>query len=148
MKTRIEILRDYILSYEEIQNNPMANLGIDHLEATDVNFGLMVMPMEGDGSIKRFIDGSSTKQLVFTFSCRMPYGKDDYMTAIENGGFFERFEDWLLNNNKNGNLPALNKGERSEKFEILQTPSLWLLDESGETAEYNMIIRLIYKKER
>ena len=83
---------------------------------------------------------------MFVFASRFYYS-DETRNNIENSGFYEDFSDWLDEQTKTGNLPAMREGLIPSKIEAMS--SGYLFDVSGDlsNARYQIQCRLIYDKE-
>ena len=64
---------------------------------------------------------------------------------IENSGFFQAFDEWLEEQDFNGNFPKLEKGKIPISLETLSSGYLYDVDEVR--ARYRIECRLIYRQE-
>ena len=92
--------------------------------------------------IKRYLDGSSLRQFLFTMSSREFKG-EDIQQNTDNLAFYEAFAGWVLQQDRSGNLPALGDGRTSRKIEVTTSGYPFLVDEQG-TARYQIQLRLEY----
>ena len=70
---------------------------------------------------------------------------DSYVTQLENISFFDRFIEWIEENNKQRKLPKLEGKRQAQRLEILTNGYLIAQDEGK--AQYQIQMRLIYKEE-
>lgn len=119
------------------------NIGIDRLDK-DID-AYMVQAVPAQAVIKKYIDGSSTRQHVFVFATRAAYTTDE-MRQLDNIGFFERFSDWLEEQTDKRELPNLGDSKRvAKKIEALSGG--YVFDQEANTAQYQMQCRLVYEQE-
>ena len=97
-----------------------------------------------DPVYKKFIDGSCIKQFIFIFASREFYS-EDVNQCIENNDFYEKFEDWINENNYNGIFPDL--GENRTPVEISVITGGYAFDVGANTARYQIQLRLLYEEE-
>lgn len=103
-----------------------------------------IEPVPTNKLIQRYCDGSSLNQYLFVFATREFFDND----ALENmkiAEFYEDFERWIEEQNELNNLPILDKGYESIKFEVLSSGYLYDVDETR--ARYQIQLRLIYEKQ-
>ncbi|MCI1955367.1 MAG: hypothetical protein LKJ21_03200 [Oscillospiraceae bacterium] len=98
----------------------------------------------GDPYIKRYARGAAMKQYLFAFGNREFYGPD-VLQNIANSGFYEDFSDWLEQQTKARNFPALGPGKTPRKIEAQSTG--YLFGASPDSARYQIQCRLIYYQE-
>lgn len=94
--------------------------------------------------IKKYINGDSIRQYVFTFSSKESYGQD-IIQKLQNSGFYEYFSDWLEDQTIAGNLPLLSEGKESRKIETITTD--YAFKTELNLAKYQIQCRLIYFEE-
>lgn len=97
-----------------------------------------------DPIVQRYINGDTLRQYQFNFSSREFYSMDRVQN-IENSTFYEKFSDWIEEQNFSGNFPEMPKGCYPEEIEVL-SPG-YLFDASMKNARYQIQLRLLYKKE-
>lgn len=138
-KPIIESIRDYIGTFPELKDGCL--LLVDTLGAESVEYAVEAVP--ADPVYKTYTDGEKVKQFLFVFASR-EFLNADINTGIENLHFYEKFEDWIENNDHNGIYPDLD-GKMPVSLEVL-TKGYVLSAEDG-TAKYQIQLRLIYEEE-
>lgn len=96
--------------------------------------------------VKRFIGGSSIRQMLFIFGSREDYDKNAVQNMISSS-FYEWLSEWLEEQTQNGNLPVLPEGMESQTIEAVTTAYALEADELGKTARYQIQCKLTYYKE-
>ena len=84
------------------------------------------------------------KQFQFAFTSKEQYDEDARIN-IDNSEFFQKFEDWLEQQNFTENLPDLPDGKIPIRFETLSKGYLYDID--GNLAKYRIECRLLYSQE-
>ena len=138
-KPVFESIRDYILDFPELSEGSC--LLIDYLGNRAIEYTVEAIPC--DPVYKKYVDGGKIKQFLFVFASR-EYFNADINLCIENLHFYEKFEEWIENNNDTGVLPDLD-GKTSINLEVLTRGYVLSADE--ETARYQIQLRLLYEEE-
>ena len=140
--TIIESVTTFILSCPFLTE--LAKVNVDFLPADPDTYSVEEVPSETIR--KRYLDGSSERQFLFTFAARLNYS-DEVRNNINNSGFFEDFEDWLEECTEKEFFPELKEGLTPLKIEAIS--SGYLFDVSGHlsNSRYQIQCRLIYDKE-
>lgn len=99
---------------------------------------MMVKPV-----IKNYADGASQRQYVFQF-CSKEQMSDAGLKNLENAQFYEKFSDWVEEQNSKNNLPKFPEGKTAQSVEILTQGVL--MSETGTTGRYAIQMRVIYYK--
>ena len=134
-KPIIESIRDYILSCDFLKEG---KVNIDYLPD---EMAYSIDPVGADPVYKKYTDGSCLKQ--FQFSLLSKYAYDgDARTGIANSGFYQRFEEWIEENNMNDIYPELDR-HTPVRVEVLQ--SGYLFSAEADLGRYQIICRLIYE---
>lgn len=134
-KPIIESIRDYILSCDFLKDG---KVNIDYLPD---EMAYSIDPVGADPVYKRYVDGSCLKQFQFSLISKEAYD-GDARTGIANSGFYQRFEEWIEENNANNIFPVL-EGHLSIRIDVLQ--SGYLFSTEADLGRYQIICRLIYK---
>lgn len=137
--TIIECVRNYILNFPELKDG---RLLVDVLGNKAVEYVVESVPC--DPIYKRYVDGDCQKQFVFIFASR-EYFSEDVNRNIANLGFYEKFEDWISDNNFNGILPDL--GESREPVSLEATTCGYAYSADSNTARYQIQLRLVYEED-
>ena len=115
---------------------------VDILGAEPVEYTVETVPC--DPVHTRYVDGGCIKQFLFIFASR-EYFSADVNQAIENLEFYEKFEDWIEQQNDSGSLPELGDDREPVSIEVLT--SGYSLSEEANTARYQIQLRLLYEEE-
>nr|DAL04151.1 MAG TPA: Minor capsid protein from bacteriophage [Caudoviricetes sp.] len=140
IKTVIESIREYFDNCPLLKAD--AKLNLDYLGLEDVEYGIYSEPV--NPIIKKYVDGDELKQHTFVFAVKNLMS-DSYITQLENISFFDRFIQWVEQNNKQRKLPQLEGKRQAQRLEILTNGYLIAQDEGK--AQYQIQMRLIYKEE-
>ena len=138
MKSLIECVRDYILTFPELDDG---FLYVDYLGDQAIEYAVEAVPC--DPVFRRYTDGCCMRQFLFVFASREFYSAD-VNQCIENLAFYEHFERWITDNNLNGELPDLD-GRAPVSIEVLTGG--YAFDAESNTARYQMQLRLLYEEE-
>lgn len=95
--------------------------------------------------IKKYSDGGSLRQYIFTFGSRTYYDAEE-IENLKTAVFYEKLAEWFEEINAGKTMPKLEEGMTALRFEILS--SGYLYSANGPTAQYRLQCRLIYDKER
>ena len=134
----IEEIRKYFLENVTLAEE-FDNILADFLEDEATSY--IIEPIPTEPVLKSYIDGGSVNQFVFQFGSREFYD-NSVAQNINNLGFYEKFQEEIETNNKNGVLPNI-KG--IQKIECLNNGTI--LDVQNGTAKYGIQMRIIYEKE-
>lgn len=93
--------------------------------------------------LKRYTNGDSERQYVFSMCSRTLYGPAENLETAE---FYEKFADWLEERTKAGELPKLS-GQLQSKS-IRATTDGYLYDNQGTNCQYRIQCQFIYFKRR
>ncbi|MGL5765170.1 MAG: chloramphenicol resistance protein [Sarcina sp.] len=133
----IEAIRDFIKLCPHL--NEFTPINVDYLDKDAVNYSIQATPCVP--VIKKFIDGSTTRQFTFLFASREVYGPDEILN-IENSGFYEKFANWIEEQSKNLKLPILSDGKQSIELQVL-TPG-YVFQTDIDRGQYQIQLKLIY----
>ena len=138
-KSIIEGLEKYFLQCDMLKDGC---LRVDFMGEKPIEYTIEVLPC--DPVIKRYINGDTVRQYLFAFGSREHYSQER-LQNIQNSAFYERFSDWVENQNKSGNLPELPDGMEAQGIYVVS--SCYLFGESKTSARYQIQLRLEYFKE-
>lgn len=138
--TLIQAVRNYLMNCPLLKDGVI--LSVDQLGA-EVSYTIDTVPC--NPIIKKYTDGGSRRQFQFVFASREKYG-GQVLENIENSGFYERFSDWLEQQNWNRNFPDLGNDRTPYGIEILSRG--YINDAEDDTARYQMQLNLIYYQNR
>ena len=134
----IEKIRDYFKSKVTLAEE-FDNILVDFLGEDATSYSIEPIPVEP--KLKPYTDGGSLNQYVFQFGSREFYD-NSVAQNINNLGFYEKFQEEIETNNKNGVLPDI-KG--IQKIECLNYGAIQ--DVQSGTAKYVIQMRITYEKE-
>ncbi len=93
--------------------------------------------------LKRYANGDSVRQYVFSLCSRELYGESENEKTAE---FYERFADWLDECTREGKLPELTG--RLQSKSIRATTGGYLRDNQGTRCQYMIQCQFVYLKRR
>ena len=137
-KPIIDSIRAYILTCEFLKDY---KVNVDHL---GVNMEYSINALPCNPLIKKYADGGSVKQFQFALTSKDCYD-GDARTAIENSGFYERFEDWIEQQDIKGILPELSGDKAPVSITVMQKGYLYDLD--TDLGQYEIQCKLEYEQE-
>lgn len=138
--TRISKLRTYLLNViDDLTKNTKYQINADMLSTNVGDYSLDRIPSES--TITKWITGLTIKRDVYSLRSRMAYSQD-MINNLENIGFFEKFEEKITENNREGILPEI---DGIQKVECLNTGTM--NNANTNTAEFDIQIQITYRKE-
>lgn len=138
--TRIDALRTYLLNViDEMINDTNYQINADMLSSNVGDYSIDRIPTQP--IIRKWLIGTETIVDLYSFRSRKAYSQD-MMNNLSNIGFFEKFEDKIKENNKNGILPQI---DGIQKIECLNTGTM--NNATTNTAEFDIQIQITYRKE-
>lgn len=135
--TIIEAVRGWLRTYPSLASGRLA---VDFLPKQAQTYSVDSVPSKEE--IKRYLDGSSVRQFLFTLSSREFKG-EDIVQNVDNLTFYEGFAAWVLNQSRRRQLPELGEGRTARKVEVTTSGYPFQVDEHG-TARYQIQLRLEY----
>lgn len=112
---------------------------VNYLDAEPVSFCIEETP--NSPVVQRYMDGSTIREKAFVLAATQDYSSDT-LSQIANSGFWEDFADWVEEQNRRRNYPAMKTGQTPRKIEITTTHYLYGTTEN--TARYQVQMRLTY----
>ena len=134
----IEKIRDYFKSKVTLAKE-FDNILVDFLGEDATSYSIEPIPVEP--VLKSYADGGSLRQYVFQFGSREFYD-DSVAQNINNLGFYEKFQEEIETNNKNGVLPEITG---IQSIECLNNGTIQ--DVQSGTAKYVIQMKITYEKE-
>jgi hypothetical protein len=134
----IEKIRDYFKSKVTLAEE-FDNILVDFLGDDATSYSIEPIPVEP--KLKPYTDGGSLNQYVFQFGSREFYD-NSVAQNINNLGFYEKFQNEIETNNKNGVLPDITG---IQSIECLNNGTIQ--DVQSGTAKYVIQMRITYEKE-
>lgn len=137
--TVIQSLWDYFLTCPLMSDR---KINVDFLPEKSLEYSIDTTP--ATEIVKQYVDGSSVRQYLFVIRSVQDYGSD-VLQNIANSGFFESLSNWLEEQTRKKNFPALPSGKEPQKIEAQSTGYLFV---SGpDTGKYQIQCRLQYFQE-
>lgn len=138
----IKALRDYIRTCPHLDTfNNAIKVNVNYLEPETDTYSIEEVPIEPIS--KTYVNGDSIRQYTFIFTSREPYGVD-VLQNIDNSGFYEKFADWIENQNNNEIFPLLTNGLEPREIKVTSTGYAFAVTE--DTAQFQIQLRLKYFK--
>jgi hypothetical protein len=138
----IKALRNYIRTCPHLDTfNNAIKVNVNYLEADTDTYSIEEVPISP--IVKKYTNGDSIRQYAFIFTSREPYGADVFQN-IDNSGFYEKFADWIENNNDKEIFPLLDNGLEPLAIEVTSTGYAFAVTE--DTAQFQIQLRLKYLK--
>ena len=134
----IEKIRDYFKSKVTLAEE-FDNILVDFLGEDATSYSIEPIPVEP--KLKLYADGGSLNQYVFQFGSREFYD-NSVAQNINNLGFYDKFQEEIETNNKNGVLPEITG---IQSIECLNNGTIQ--DVQSGTAKYVIQMRITYEKE-
>ena len=137
--TVIQSLWDYFLTCPLMGDR---KINVDFLPEKSLEYSIDTTP--ATEIVKQYVDGRSVRQYLFVIRSVQDYGSD-VLQNIANSGFFESLSNWLEEQTRKKNFPALPSGKEPQKIEAQSTGYLFV---SGpDTGKYQIQCRLQYFQE-
>ncbi len=133
----IKALRDYFNACPFLDE--FARIGVDYAYPEPTNYAIQVSP--GVPVKKIYSDGMKEKQLLFDFISTGFFGME-WQTNTANHEFYEKFSNWIEDNNKKGVLPELDEGKTA--LEIQTKTNGYIFEEGEDKAKYMIQLSLNY----
>lgn len=137
--TIIQALRDYFLTCPLMGNS---KINVDFLPEKGVEYSIETTP--ATEIIRRYVGGASQRQYLFVIRSVNGYGPD-VLQNIANSGFYENLADWLEQQTKVHNFPALPAGKKPQKIEAQSTG--YLFTTGPDSGRYQIQCRILYYQE-
>lgn len=131
-------IRDYFKNKVTLAEE-FDNILVDFLGEDATSYSIEPIPVEP--KLKSYTDGGSLNQYVFQFGSREFYD-NSVAQNIDNLGFYEKFQNEIETNNKNGVLPDITG---IQSIECLNNGTIQ--DVQSGTAKYVIQMRITYEKE-
>ena len=110
--TIMEALRSWLRTYPPLS---AGRLAVDFLPKEARTYSVDSVPCKEE--VRRYLDGSSLRQFLFTLSSREFKG-EDIGQNVDNLAFYEGFSAWVLEQNRARQLPWLEGGRTARKIEV------------------------------
>ncbi len=126
---------DYLRAYEGLEDLELDRLG--HADGA-----ACLQPMAEETVRKRYLDGSSQRQAVFTLWVRRAFGGGE-QARLESLALLDNLADSLETATLRGDLPELGDGLRAWSLRATASPATELLQEDGLLVD-GLTLQLIY----
>ena len=123
----IQAVWDYFSTCPLLENQRI--LGVDRLGVDPIEYTIDILPSEQ--IVKRYVDGSS----------REPYGRD-VIQNIQNSEFYEKFADWVEQNDDAGIYPDFGKWKTVRSIQVIS--SGYAVEVTEKTSRYQIQLRITY----
>ena len=133
----VQAVWDYFSTCPILENQRI--LGVDRLGVDPIEYTIDILP--GEQIVKRYVDGSSIRQIELTFSSREPYGRD-VIQNIQNSEFYEKFADWVEQNDDAGIYPDFGKWKTVRSIQVIS--SGYAVEVTEKTSRYQIQLRITY----
>lgn len=138
-QTRIAKLRTYLFGIiDTLLTNKNYQINGNMLSNDPINYSLDKIPMSSE--VETWITGLVIHRDVYSLRSRMFYSQD-VMSNLQNIGFFEKFEDIIKSNNREGILPDING---IESIACLNCGTM--INAETDTAEFDIQIQIVYRE--
>lgn len=136
----IENIRDYIAECPHLDEFTKVNVNylVDKVNAYSVNEDSGYNPI-----IEPRIYGNDEMQFLFSFDAKF-YWNEETENNIDNSKFFEKFRDWLEDNNSKGKYPKI---EGIEPLTIGAITNGFIYATNSDEAIYRISCSFTYEKE-
>ncbi|CAM3017575.1 chloramphenicol resistance protein [Hathewaya histolytica] len=140
----IDKITNYIRTcpHLDIFNNAI-RLNVDYLDSNTDTYS--IEEIQGEPILKKYINGDSICQYDFIFTSRESFG-DEVFKNIDNSGFYEKFVEWIEDQNHNKVFPNLENG--LAPLEIKVTSTGYAFPVTNNTAKFQIQLRLKYFKKK
>lgn len=115
-------------------------INTDLLDAKATAYALSKTP---SNIIEQFNDGSERRTEYYTFLTKRNSQLDN--ERISNDQFLENLQEWVWENNLNGNIPQLDNKRFCDNIAI--SSSYYLFEVETEESIYSLTLEIIYRKE-
>lgn len=137
----IDSVRNFILTCPFLnESDDGKKINVNYLAESATVYSIEEVPC--DPILKTYIGGDTVRQFQFIFASREEYGPD-ILQNITNSDFYEKFSDWIEEQNDIGNFPILDK---KKPLEIKVMSPGYVLQVSVDKVRYQIELRLKYYK--
>lgn len=142
--TILESIRNYIKQCEYLEEfNGAVRVRVDFSNNEEATTYTIEEGVTSQPIIKKYVDGSTLRQYLFTFSSIEAYGSD-ILQNIDNVGFYEDFVQWLEDCTNNNIMPVMAEGKEARSIEALTNGYIFDNASDVSTAKYQIQLRLTY----
>ena len=131
------MIRDYFMKCPLLKDG---KVNIDYIGEDPIQYSINTM-LISNSIVTQYTDGGTLRQYPFVFVSNEIYSQD-VIDQIEACGFYDKLEEWIEQQDEEGNLPEI---EGIQRIEVM-TPG-YLFDANQKVARYQIQCRILYKKE-
>lgn len=135
----IEKIRDYIAACPYLDEFTALNVNylVDKVKAYSVNESAGYNPV-----VNTYLNGDKEMQFLFSFDAKL-YWNDEVKNNIDNSAFFEKFRDWLENNDDKEIYPKI---DGIQPLSISATTNGYIFATNSNEAIYRISCKFNYLK--
>lgn len=137
----IKSLEEYFLKCDMLKDGC---LRVDYMGEKPIEYAIEVLPC--DPILKKYIGGDTVRQYLFAFGSKEFYSQERQQN-IENSAFYERFAEWVENQNESGNLPILPENMEAQDLQVISSGYLYGASNQN-AARYQIQLRLKYYQKK
>ena len=121
-----------------------AKVGVDYLADTATEYAIYAIPstIRTRENVLGEIIPADRQTQSFYFASKEPYGADARQT-MQNQSFYESIVEWIWEQNRRRNLPALPAGEA---VAVAPTLTTLIADAGSDVAKYQIQLQLTYRR--
>lgn len=138
----IEEIRNYLKSSALLKNG---RIGVNYLSAKPLHYA--VNPIPAEPVIRRYTDGSTLRQFVFTVSSRESFDAET-AASLDISRFYEELAEAFEKLSEENKLPVFEKGSGVTPKRIEAMSTGYLIDSDETTARFQIQCRMIFRRER
>ena len=139
-KPIVEMVRDYFKTCPLLSED----IKVDFLDSEEESFSIEVTPV--NPIVRRYVDGSSERQFLFTLASRRFYATDGNRQNIDNLNLFEHLNMWLENNMYDGILPEMAENQEPLSVTAVTGGYLFSVNDGKQNARYQIQCKLTYRE--
>lgn len=140
----ISSLRDYILTCPLLEEyNGIITVRVDYADSSEPTTYAIEEGITSNPIIRRYTTKKTKRQYLFILSSIQYYGSDIDVN-MQNLEFYEKFSQWIEDNNNNDILPTLDIGKEASSIEVLTNGYIFDNAYDIQTSRYQIQMRLTY----
>ena len=137
-------LRDYILTCPLLEEyNGIITVRVDYADSSEPTTYTIEEGVTSNPIIKRYTTNKTKRQYLFILSSIQYYGSDIDVNMM-NLEFYEKFSQWIEDNNNNDILPTMDIGKEASSIEVLTNGYIFDNAYDVQTSRYQIQCRLTY----
>lgn len=142
MQQTVEAIRNWFRECPAIKKGN--HFGIDSLAADPTEYAIYLSPSNLATGIDIFGDVfiKSEQEQIFVFASREKHPRD-VLQALANHGFYKEVINWMINQNKAKNFPAIEAGT---VISIVPTLTQYLFEAGANSGRYQISCKMKYRR--